>query len=213
MRDARNCSRLQVRCVANEWSFMQMNKDEFHSQASTDHNVSHAFILGQFKGIGVTYIHFSRTRMLWTVCLFPHLMYVWFWMEMGDQIRIVNHRDPESMEKERHIDSWPWQSILMQMKYLLIIIIMKCEWIQIINDIPYHTRSSSSSTLDRQCLLRILLSYTLPLALTRRPRQWKSETMLKKNWGEMCRPLSFHNNVKRRKKREYHNDFFFFLTR
>ena len=112
MRDARNCSRLQVRCVANEWSFMQMNKDEFHSQASTDHNVSHAFILGQFKGVWVTYIHFSRTGMLWTVCLFPHLMYVWFWMEMGDQIRIVNHRDPESMEKERHIDSWPWQSIL-----------------------------------------------------------------------------------------------------
>ena len=112
MRDARNCSRLQVRCVANEWSFIQMNKDEFRSQASTDHNVSHAFILGQFKGVWVTYIHFSRTGMLWTVCLFPHLMYVWFWMEMGDQIRIVNHRDPESMEKERHIDSWPWQSIL-----------------------------------------------------------------------------------------------------
>ena len=34
-----------------------MNKDECHSQASTDHNVSHALIQGQFKGIRVTYIY------------------------------------------------------------------------------------------------------------------------------------------------------------
>ena len=46
--------------------------DECHSQASTDHNVPHAFIQGQFKGIRVTFVYTFRTRMLWTVWLSPH---------------------------------------------------------------------------------------------------------------------------------------------
>ena len=50
-----------------------------------------------------------------------------------------------------------------------------------IGDILLYSLSSAKS-------LRISLSYTLPLAWTRRPRQSKSE-IYKKNWGEMCRLL------------------------
>ena len=76
-------------------------------KASTVHNVSHAIIQAETKIFESRLYAFPGPICYGLSDYHLHSMYVWLCMETGDNKDFNDHRDPESMERIKHIDSWP----------------------------------------------------------------------------------------------------------